>query len=433
MTWLRPISLSIAGLLLAAAPHGVEAREDWVRAWTAPLQAIPQEADLGGTEMPVFLQAPDVGGRTVREIIYPSLGGEEVRLHISNRYSRAPLDILAARVAKAKGDAATDDAGIALTFNGSHLLHLPPGGEADSDPVSLAVKAGQPYATSLYLGPQQRVEAWHRVSGVTNYVSATGNHVRDTSGDAYKTPFMHHAWVTSLSVISSVPAEAVLAIGDSITDGLRASPDLVHSWPDGLMRRLADDHGHQTAILNAGISGNRLLSDSACFGERLTARFEREIASASDLKTAIVLIGINDINFATAQPHGGLDCFAPQRQVTADDLIAGYRQLAALAHQHQIRIILGTLTPAALPPEREKIRLAVNAWIRSSGESDGVIDFDKALRDPAHPDMLAAAFDSGDHLHPGDRGYIAMAEAVPLQLLAPPLLSTTTTSDLLTK
>ena len=423
MPWRRPVSLLAACLLLAVAPHGAQAREDWVRTWETALQVVPQ-----GKDLPAIFQAPEVGARTVRQIIYPALGGQEVRLHISNRYGTAPLDILETRIAKTNGDAATTrDAGVVVTFNGSHALHLPPGGEADSDPVKFALEGGEPYATSLYVGPHQRMEAWHRVSSQVNYVSTAGNHTGDVSGEAYRTRFMHYAWVTSLSVMQPTETKAILAIGDSITDGLRSSADLNRRWPDGLMRRLTEDQGRQTAVLNAGISGNRLLSDSACWGERLMTRFEREITSSADIKTAIVLIGINDINFAAQPAHAGLDCDAPHTQVTAEDLIAGYRQLAVLAHHHQIRIVLGTVLPASLPPTREKIRLAVNDWIRRSGEIDGVIDFDKAMRDPAHPDSLRAAFDSGDHVHPSDAGYAAMAQAVPLQLFGTPPLSATTT------
>lgn len=421
MQWRRPLYLSLTALLLTVAATGAQAREDWVRTWLTALQIVPQ-----GKDLPAIFRAPEVGGRTVRQIVYPSIGGQEVRLHVSNRYGTAPLDILEARIAKTKGDsAATHDAGVAVTFNGNPALHLAPGGEADSDPVKLTLAAGEPYATSLYVGPHQRMEAWHRVSNQINYVSTTGNHASEVSGEAYRTHFTHYAWITSLSVPAAAPSQTILAIGDSITDGLRASTDLNRRWPDGLMRRLADEQGRQMAVLNAGISGNRLLSDSICWGERLMTRFDREITGTADIKTAIVLIGINDINFAAQPSHAGFDCNAPHTQVSAQDLIAGYRQLAALAHHRQIRLVLGTILPAGLPPEREKIRLAVNGWIRSSGEIDGVIDFDQAMRDPAHPESLRAAFDCGDHVHPSDAGYAAMAQAIPLQLFAPAQLSGT--------
>jgi lysophospholipase L1-like esterase len=209
----------------------------------------------------------------------------------------------------------------------------------------------------------------------------------------------------------------VIAIGDSITDGLRSSMGQNRRWPDVLARRLVADGGPRMAVLNAGISGNRLLSDSACYGERMVTRFDREITSAVGIHTAILLVGINDINFAVMPPRTDLDCDDPHTQVSAGDLIAGYRQLLALAHRHHVRLIIGTLTPASLPPAREAIRSAVNQWIRDSKEFDGVIDFDMALRDPARAGSLRAAYDSGDHIHPSDAGYAAMAQAVPLQLL----------------
>lgn len=430
MQWRRRICLSITCLLLAAGSSAAEAKEDWVRSWMTSLQAIPQ-----GTGLPALYQAPDTAGRTVRQIIYPSLDGQQVRLHISNLYSNAPLDILEARIAKGSGHAAaTIDAGVAVTFNGGKALHLAPGGEADSDPVSLTLTAGKPYVTSLYLGPHQQMTVWHRISSQVNYVSTAGNHTAETSEDAYRTRFTHYAWISSLSVAPAAPtpAKAILAIGDSITDGLRSSINLNHRWPDALIHRLAGDKAPQMAILNAGISGNRLLSDSACYGESLVGRFEREIASsansrtAPDIKTAIVLVGINDINFPAMPLRSPLDCDAPHTAVTSADLIAGYRQLAAMAHRHQIRIAIGTILPASLPPAREKIRLAVNDWIRSSRDIDGVVDFDRTMRDPAHPDRLRAGFDSGDHVHPSDAGYAAMAQAVPLQLVEQPAAPTTT-------
>jgi lysophospholipase L1-like esterase len=414
MQWRRPFSLLAVCLFLAIASRGAEAGDGRITTWITALQAIPQ-----GKDLPALYQTPEVAGRTVRQIIYPSLGGQEVRLHISNRYGQAPLDILAARLAQTRGNsAATRDAGAVVTFNGSRSLHLPPGGEADSDPVRMVLEAGQAYATSLYVGPHQRMEAWHRVSNQVNYVSTAGDHTAETSNEAYRTRFTHYAWITSLSVRQpAAAAGAVLAIGDSITDGLRSSADLNRRWPDGLVRRLAADGGQRMAVLNAGISGNRLLSDSACYGEKLMVRFARELGSAPDAETAIVLIGINDINFAAMPPHAGLDCDNPHTQVGADDLIAGYRQLAVLAHHHRVRIIMGTILPASLPPAREKIRLTVNTWIRGSKEIDGVIDFDQALRDPAHPADLLATLDSGDHVHPNDRGYAAMAQSIPLPLL----------------
>jgi lysophospholipase L1-like esterase len=213
-------------------------------------------------------------------------------------------------------------------------------------------------------------------------------------------------------------ARSVVAIGDSITDGMRSTPNANRRWPDALERRLAEKGNTQTAVINAGISGNRLLSGSPCYGDALLNRFERDALRQPGARAVIVLIGINDINFAAMPPHAGLDCDAPHTAVTADALFRGYQRLIAQAHQRGLKIYGATLTPASLPPDREAIRVAVNESIRSSRAFDGVIDFDRALRDPARPDVLQRRFDSGDHIHPNDAGYAAMAEAVPIDDIA---------------
>jgi lysophospholipase L1-like esterase len=305
---------------------------------------------------------------------------------------------------------------VVVTFGGKAMLHLPPGGEADSDPVELDVIGHVPYAISLYLGSQQRLQAWHRIASQVNFISEAGDHTADIGPAAFRQRFTQFAWVTSFSVADGSHG-GVIAIGDSITDGLRSTIGGNHRWPDELARRLVVSGQPQVAVLNAGISGNRLLSDSSCYGERMVARFEREIVGHAGIRTAILLIGINDINFAAMPPRHGLDCDDPHTQVSAADLIAGYRRLAETARRHQVRLLIGTLTPADLPSGREAIRQAVNQWIRSTTGFDGVVDFDLALRDPVHPQMLRPVYDSGDHIHPSDAGYAAMAEAVPLGLL----------------
>ncbi len=384
----------------------------WTSTWMTSLQAIPQRAAL-----PPLYQAPEVSGRTVRQIVYPTLSGQEVRLHVSNRYANTPLDIQRMRIAPAQSSAAaTRGAGMAVTFGGQAQLRLPPGGEADSDPVALAVTSHQPYAISSLLGPQQRLQAWHRVASQASYISTPGDHTDDRAADAFRVRFTQFAWVTSLAVPQS-PTGAVLAIGDSITDGMRSTPGSNRRWPDALSRRLGGAMTQPPAVLNAGISGNRLLSDSPCYGERLVARIEHELDNQPGVHTVIALIGINDINFAAMPAHGGLDCDEPHTAVSADSLIAGYRRVIAAAHRHHARVLLGTLTPADLPAARESLRSAVNQWIRGNREADGFVDFDAALRDPARPGSLRKNYDSGDHIHPSDAGYAAMADAVPLSLL----------------
>jgi lysophospholipase L1-like esterase len=198
---------------------------------------------------------------------------------------------------------------------------------------------------------------------------------------------------------------------------MRSSLNQNRRWPDAFARRVAQAGDRSIAVINLGISGNRLISDSVCYGDALQARFRRDVLDRPGVRTAIVLIGINDINFAAMPARAGLDCDAPHTQVTAASLIDAYQRLIADAHARGIKVLGATLTPAALPPQRESIRLAVNQWIRTSRAYDGVVDFDAALRDPAHPSELRRAFDSGDHIHPDDAGYDAMADAIPLPLV----------------
>nr|WP_258002380.1 SGNH/GDSL hydrolase family protein [Burkholderia sp. WAC0059] len=385
----------------------------WVTAWATALQAIPQNPAL-----PPLYRAPDVAGRTVRQIVYPTLGGHVVRIHVSNEYGSEPLVIRALSLAPSAGSAGID-AGrlVQVTFGGRPSLSLPPGGEMDSDPARIEIARGQPYALSAYMGEVQRLTGWHRVASQVNYVSLPGNHVDDASGASYAQRFTQYAWVTGFQ-IEAPGASTVAAIGDSITDGMRSSLDRNRRWPDGLARRLAASGNTSTAVIDLGISGNRLLNDSACYGDALQRRFGHDVVQHPGVRTAILLIGINDINFQATTPRSGLDCDSPHAGVDADDLIAGYRRVIAEAHAHGIRILGATLTPASLPAGREAIRLAANRWIRTGGAFDGVVDFDAALRDAAHPAQLRSEYDSGDHIHPNDAGYAVMADAVPLEALA---------------
>ena len=386
-----------------------DAPAHWVAVWATALQPIPQRANL-----PPLYRAPEVSGRTVRQIVYPTLPGTSARIHLSNEYGKTPLVIEDLRIARSAGGAAVGNGVARATFGGKSGVSIPAGGELDSDPVAIDITEGAPYAISAFLGPEQRIAAWHRVSNQVNYVSAPGNHVTDASGEAFRGRFTQYVWVTGLSVAAAPSSATVAAIGDSITDGMRSSLNQNHRWPDALAHRLAGSGDRSTAIVNLGISGNRLLSDSPCYGDALASRFDRDVLRRPGIKTAILLIGINDINFAAMPPRSGLDCDFPHTSVTAADLIAGYQRVIAVARHAGVKVFGATLTPASLSPERESIRLAANQWIRTSHAFDGVVDFDAALRDRVQPDRLQSAFDSGDHIHPSDAGYTAMAEAVPM-------------------
>ncbi|MBM2771163.1 SGNH/GDSL hydrolase family protein [Burkholderia anthina] len=400
-------SVFLSPLAASAAPAG------WVAAWATALQPIP---DLAAP--PPLYRAPDVAGRTVRQIVYPTVSGRAARIRVSNAYGRAPLVIENAGLARAGDGAALAEPSVApVRFGGKASVTLAPGQELESDPVAIDVTAGRPYAISLRMGANQRMTVWHRVSNQFNYVSAPGDHVDDPGAGAFRTRFTQYAWVTELAVEAGSARASVAAIGDSITDGLRSSLNRNQRWPDTLTRRLTASGADSLGVVNLGISGNRLLSDSACYGTSLASRFGRDALSRSGVKAVIVLIGINDINFAAMPPRAGLDCDSPHTQVTAASLIDGYRRLIEAAHRQGVKAFGATLTPAALPAGREAIRLEVNRWIRSGGGFDGVVDFDAILRDPARPSVLQRRYDSGDGIHPSDAGYAAMAEAVPVEQL----------------
>lgn len=404
----------VALLLQVAAPPSAVAAETpspshWVTAWATALQPIPNRADL-----PPLYRPPEVAARTVRQIVYPTLSGRGARLHISNIYGAEPLELEDVRLGRSAGGAAVRNGTSArVTFAGRNSAVVPPGGELDSDTVPMEISAGAPYVISSYMGPQQKLTVWHRVSNQVNYVSTPGNHVSDQAPDDYRTTFTQYAWISALRV-DAPSSVAVAAIGDSITDGMRSSLNRNQRWPDAFARRIAGSGNHSTAVLNLGISGNRLLSDSPCYGDALVRRFDRDVVAHPGVRVVVLLIGINDINFPAMPQRPGLDCDSPHTPVTAQTLTGGYQQVIALAHRRGLRILGSTLTPASLPRQREEIRLAINTWIRTSGAFDGVVDFDEALRDPARPDHLLPRYDSGDHIHPSDAGYNAMAAAVPL-------------------
>ncbi|MDR5786231.1 MULTISPECIES: SGNH/GDSL hydrolase family protein [unclassified Caballeronia] len=408
------VQLNFAPMAFAADAAETPANERWVSAWGTALQSIPQLANL-----PPLYRAPDVAGRTVRQLIYPQLDGKRMRLRISNLYGTEPLVVESMSVARAVGgSSAAIQAGSArsVSFGGHKSVTVAPGAQATSDAVDFDVAAFQPVAVSMFMGKDQKLVAWHRVSSQVNYISTPGDRTGDGSAAAYRTRFTQYAWLSNVAV-ESASAHAIVAIGDSITDGMRSSLNANRRWPDALAKEVARKSGGQTAVLNAGISGNRLLSNSPCYGEAVVSRFERDALRQPGVRAVIVLIGINDINFMAMPAHAGLDCDAPHTEVNADALVRGYQRLIAQAHQRGVKIYGATLTPASLPPERESIRTAVNESIRASRAFDGVIDFDRALRDPARPSVLQRRYDSGDHIHPSDAGYAAMAAAVPMEFV----------------
>jgi lysophospholipase L1-like esterase len=340
-----------------------------------------------------------------------NIGGERVRVVLSNAFGTAPLEVGAAHVGlRDQGSAVKAGSIRPLTFSGQAAARILPGATLVSDPADLAVPAVTDLVIDLYLpgelGEGSSPVTTHNGASQTNYLSAPGNH----SGAPTVTPERTTgAWflLARVEVAASSGAGAVVAFGDSITDGARSTADMNSRWPDHLARRLTARGGRPIGVLNAGISGNQVLGDGA--GVSALARFDRDVLTQTGVTHVIIMEGINDIGVARANPTPG-----------AADLIAGHRQLIERARARGLRVYGATLTPfegaGYWTKEGEAKRQALNEWIRSSGAYDAVIDFDRVTRDPAAPTTFLPAYDSGDHLHPGDAGYKAMGEAVDLAL-----------------
>jgi lysophospholipase L1-like esterase len=383
-----------------------ESDQVWVATWGAsPVAPLP-----ANTTNPGFTN------QTVRLVVHASLGGDQARVRLSNAFGMAPLVIGAAHIALRSMNAGiVSGTDRALTFNGVDSVTIPPGALVVSDSVKLGVPALADLAVSLYLPGPTGQATWHAAALATNYVSQPGNFT-----GAVDMPVDHTVtswfYLTDVEVNSSKDTFAVVTFGDSITDGTRSTPDTNRRWPNLLAERLAQHHV-KLSVVDEGIAGNRVLHDLV--GPNALARFDRDVLTQAGVGYVTVLLGINDIGDisrlpAVAQPGRG-----PQ-PVSAEELIAGHLQMITRAHQQGLKIVGCTLTPfegaAYFSPEGDTKREAVNKFIRTGRAYDGVIDFDAAVRDPGHPPRLLPMYDSGDHLHPNDAGYKAMADAIDLAL-----------------
>ena len=420
-------ALVLAGALAAGVAHAAgpdrpatthPARTTWVGSWASVPTTVPPASDT------VF------SDQTIRQTVHLSIGGDRLRVRFSNEFGTAPLVIGAAHVGRAAGTepsrSVAPGSDRRLTFAGHGSATVPAGAPLLSDPIRLAVPAGADLVVSLYLPRPTKATTTHAFAFQDNVVAA-GN----VTGRRTVTPtatFQQWWFLSGVSVAAPARDGAVVALGDSITDGANTTPNRNARWPDVLARRLQSTPDLRgLGVLNEGISGNRLLHDpnplpgsgadafAAQFGESALRRFDRDVGAQPGGRYVVVLLGVNDLG------HPGT--IAPESErVTPDDLIAGYQQVIARAHERGMLVFGGTITPFANDtfgfdtPANRAARLVVNRWIRTSGAYDGVIDFDAALRDPADPERIRPDFDSGDHLHPNDAGAAALADAVPLRL-----------------
>jgi lysophospholipase L1-like esterase len=343
--------------------------------------------------------------------VHTSVGGKQARVRLST-FGADALVIGAAHIAlREAGAAIVPESDRTLTFGGHPSITIPPGAMVISDPVDLEVPPLADLAVSIFVPQATGPATWHFLALQTSYVSPAGDF---TASDVMPIASTTQAWfwLAGVEVMASKQTGAIVTFGDSVTDGNQSTPDANNRWPDHLARRLMAQPGnHMMGVLNAAITGNRLLHD--IIGQNGLARFDRDVLSQTGITHVIVLLGNNDIIFSE---------FIPPEAVTVDQMIEGQRQLIERARSRGLKIYGATLPPVngAVPafafPAIEAKRQAINEWIRTSGAYDAVIDFDEVLRDPSLPVRLNPLYDSGDYLHPNDAGYEKMGDAIDLKL-----------------
>lgn len=406
----------ILGCLSCVLPAGAatdSVSKHWVGSWAASQQLVEPANSLA---------ADDLHDATLRQIVHLSIGGTAIRLRLSNRFGATPLHLIAAHVAlpvAADSDKIVPATDKVVTFSGLQDVVIPAHADYLSDPLQFPAKALSNIAISLRIEALPDGETGHPGSRATSYI-AHGDLVSATDLSGAKT-VDHWYFIEGIDVAAPPMAGAVAVLGDSITDGHAATTNGNDRWTDVLAQRLqADPSTHDVAVLNQGIGGNRLLNDG--LGPNALARFDTDVIAQPGVRYLIVLEGINDIGMLTRTG----DVSKAEHAELVREMIAADSQMIARAHMHGITAIGATIMPFVGSsyyhpgPANEADRQAVNDWVRAPGHFDTVIDFDKVMHDPAQPDRLLPAYDSGDHLHPSPAGYAAMGNAVPLSLFKVP-------------
>ena len=403
---LRLAALVLVAVGLAPLPAAAQFAGRESSAWTSSWGASPSDP------------ADALNNQTIREHVRLSLGGDRIRIRLSNRFGTGDLVVGAVHVAlHGTGAGTLPGSDRTVTFSDQASFTIPVGAQVVSDEIALTVKALDEIAVSIFLPGDTGPLTIHQLGVSTTYISPAGDFTAAGVMPVSKTSLSRY--LLSAVEVRRSAAVAVVTLGDSITDGFASTVDANRRWPDFLAERLRSQQSvtpgmKPVAVVNEGISGNRLLHNIA--GPNAQERFDRDVIAQSHVKWVTVLEGINDLGFP-----GSVEPNAPR--VTFKQIIGAYKQLIARAHAAGLKIYGCTLTPfegttfaGYFAPDKEPVRQAVNSWIRNSGQFDAVIDFDKAIRDPSHPTRMLPAYDSGDHLHPNDLGYLTMANAVPLSL-----------------
>ena len=413
----RAAGLAVACCALAAAG----ASTPWLTAWTAA-QSEP------GPASSVVDSYQGTGGRTVRDVVRPTAGGGVLRVRLTNRFGTRPLtfdDVRVGLAAGAAGAAVAPRSSVRVTFRGRRRVTLGVGKSVVSDAVRRPVRFDQRLVVSLY---SARPTGRTTTSGAllhTNYLSAAGDHTAATSAAPFSTATNHWYFLAGVDVVPTLPsAGAIVAFGASGTAGTGSTPDAGRAWAERLAKRLRARYpGVAMPVLNAGIPGNTLHESSPCFGQSGLERLRRDAFDQRGVRSIVFALGSNDIT-QPRQPHEGL--FGPcdaRRVISADRLIALYRQVIRRAHARGLKIYGTTLNGFKdfryFTPVMEAERLKVNRWIRTSRAFDAVIDFNRATADPSDPARIDPRLGAGDGLHPNDAGYAAMARAIPLSLFRP--------------
>ena len=400
--------LSIA---LLTATFQLAAQPAWVGTWGAsPLPPTP-----GGGFFPA---TPSFENVTIRQVVRISAGGDQLRLRLSNEYGTQALTIGAATVALADGEAAIRAGSQrTVTFSGSNSAVIPAGSPLLSDPIDLSVDELAEVSISIWFPEDTGQCTCHQVGLQTGFVSESG----DFTGSVFdaQSTIQERAFISGVEVLTDEAAGVVVALGDSITDGVGSTAATNSRWPDMLAERLAARRGASFGVINHGISGNRVLADGA--GQSAIARLDRDVLSVPGVTHVVVFEGVNDlgIGFGNFGDFGGGGLPAGI-EVSTESMIAGYRQIIARARAKGLRVYGATIAPyegaSYFSDEGERVRQAVNAWMRDSAEFDAVLDFDAVLRDAANPSRMADGLHSGDFLHGSDAGYEAMAQSIDLKL-----------------